>query len=110
VAKIKRVRIIADPTRALVQVSMPRRLLIQRINNAQIENGAILARISLNRFSRGSKVTVKSSATVEYAFKGSKTANGQLIDISLNAMLFETLRAVTLFEPEFARFGMSMFK
>ncbi len=110
VAKVKRIRITANPTKALLHVPMPPAIRIQRINNTKIENGTILARIPLNRFSRGTQVNVKSNATVEFAFKGSKTANGQIIETAINAMLSEVSRTITYFESEFANSGVSKFK
>jgi len=50
---------------------------------------------------------VQSRATINFALQGCGTADGQIIYESINAMLSEASRAVSLFEPEFASFGTS---
>lgn len=110
VGNIRKVTITTDSTRALVQVPMPKDIVFNKVHHTKVVHGAILARIPLNRFSRGTNVNVKSTATVEFAFEDSKTANGQLVDMAINAMLSEVSRAIVLFEPEFAKFGTSKFE
>jgi len=104
---VKKLRVTANTTSALLEVPSPRQIPIQIIHNTKVENGTILARIPLNSFSRGTQVRVQSYATINFVFQGSKTAHGQIIYESINAMLAEASRAVSLFEPEFASFGTS---
>jgi len=106
---IKKLRLIADTTSALLEVPLPRQIQIQGIRNTKIENGAILARIPLNRFSRGTQLRVQSYATINLAFQGCRTAHAQSIYESIKAMLSEASRAVSLCEPEFASFGTSQY-
>jgi hypothetical protein len=107
IGDVTNLRLTADTTSALLEVPSPRQILVQRIHNTRVEDGTILARIPLSSFSRGTKVRVQSRATVNFAFQGCGTADGQIIHESINAMLSEASRAVSLFEPEFATFGTS---
>jgi len=107
VGNVKSITITIDPTRALLKVPLPKQILVQGVKHTKVKHGAILARIPLNSFSRGTRVNVKSKVTVEFAFEGCKTAHGQIIHESINAMLSEVSRAVSLFEPEFVSFGTS---
>lgn len=110
IGNVKKIRVTADTTNALLEVPLPHQIPIKRISNTKVENGAILARIPLNSFSRGTSVRVQSYASINFAFQGCKTAHGQIIYDSINAILSEVFRAIILFEPEFAKFGTSKFK
>lgn len=110
IVNVKKIRLTADTTNALLEVPLPYQISIQRIKHTKVEDGAILARIPINAFSRGTKVRVQSYANINFAFEGCKTANGQIIYDAINAMLSEVFRAIILFEPEFASFGVSKFK
>ena len=110
VGNVDRVRITADDSNALLSVPMPNNIPIRLTKNVKVENGTTFARIPLNSFSRGTKVRVQSHAFVRYAFEGSKSAHGQFVDDVINAMVSEVRRAVTLFEPDFVKFGVSKFK
>jgi len=59
-ANVDRVRITADQTRAMIQIPIPLRIPIHILKNVRVENGAILAWIPLNGFSRGTQVRVQS--------------------------------------------------
>jgi len=107
IGDVKKLRVAANTTSALLEVPLPRQIAIKRIHNAKVEGDTILARIPLNSFSRGTQVRVQSYATINFAFQGCRTAHGQIIYESINAMLSEASRAVSLFEPEFASFGTS---
>jgi hypothetical protein len=107
IGDVKKLRLTADTTSTLLEVPLPHQIHIQRIHNTKIENGAILARIPLNSFSRGTQLRVQSYATINFAFQGCRTAHRQIIYESIKAMLSEASRAVSLFEPEFASFGTS---
>jgi hypothetical protein len=100
----------ADTTNALLQVPMPNHIPVQIIKDTKIENDTILYRVPVNNFSRGTKVQVKSRGIIKFAFEGCETAHGQIIYDSIVAMLSEVMRIIVLFEPEFARFGVSQFK
>lgn len=110
VVDVDRLRVTADQTRALIKVPQPRRRTIRLLHNVKIKNGAILAWIPLNGISRGTYVRVQSDAIIRFVFEGSKSANGQFIGTSLDAMISEVSHAITLLEPEFAQFGTSTFK
>jgi len=107
IGDVKKLRVTTNTTSALLEVPLPHQIPIQTIHNTKVENGTILARIPLNSFSRGTQVRVQSYATISFAFQGCRTAHGQIIYESINAMLSEASRAVSLFEPEFSSFGTS---
>jgi hypothetical protein len=110
IGNVKKIHITANFNNAKLIVPLPRQFPIQPVHNVKVENGSILARIPLNSFSRGTYVRVKSYTTINFAFEGCKTADGQIMYDVVNAMLSEVLRAITAFEPEFVSFGASQFK
>ena len=82
----------------------------QITTGTKIEDGTILARIPYGAYPRGSEVRVQSRVVIDHVFEGSKTANGKSIKQSIDAMISEVSRAITLLEPEFAKFGVSTFQ
>lgn len=107
IGNLESVIITIDQTRALLSVPLAKEILIQGVKHTKVEHGATICRIPFPYLSRPTRVNVKSKFTVEFAFEGCRTAHGQIIKKSISAMLSEASRAVSVFEPEFARFGTS---
>ena len=107
IGNLESVSITVDQTRALLSVPLPKEMLIQRVKHTKVEHVAIICRIPFPYLSRPTRVNVKSKITVQFAFQGCRSADGQIIYESINAMLSEASRAVSLFEPEFASSGTS---
>jgi len=99
-----------DQSSALIQIPKPKQIPVTVYRGTKIESGTIFARFPLNSISEGTKVNVRSEIISDFAFEGSKSADGKLVKNTLNAMFIEVRRIINLFEPEFASFGVSKFK
>jgi hypothetical protein len=110
IGEVNSLSLTADTTNVILQIPLPTQIPVQIVNKIKVEHDTILYRVPVNNFSRGTKVQVKSRGHLQFAFEGSKTANGQIIYDTLEAMISEVMRIIVLFEPEFARFGVSQFK
>jgi len=108
--KIKSLSLTVDTTNAILQVPLPDHIPVQTVNNIKVEHDTVLHRVPVKNLSLGSKVQVKSRGHIQFAFEGCKTAHGQIVYGTIVAMISEVTRCITLFESEFAEFGVSKFK
>ena len=83
---------------------------LQVNKRSQVRDGKIVGRVPIPPQPYGAQVRVQSNISIDYAFEGSKTADGKSIKPSIDSMIAETSRAITLLEPEFTQFGISQFK
>lgn len=97
-----------DQSNAPIKVPSPQQIPVTVYRGTKIKSGAIVARFPLNSISKGTEVYVRTEIIVDYAFDGSKSADGKLVTATLLAMFDEVSHIVTLLETEFS--GTSTFK